>query len=103
MKNTLAILIFAVLLILVVLYLAKQNNPTQPEIANISAIGQRTKEDGCQVNGPYQDKACTPGAIFPDVTVEQICVRGYSKSVRNVPVSKKREVFREYGIAHHSP
>ncbi|HET8912600.1 MAG TPA: HNH endonuclease [Ktedonobacteraceae bacterium] len=65
-------------------------------------IGHRTKTSGCQVNGAYQDKACTPGAVFPDATKDQICVSGYSSSVRNVPYSEKTQAYQEYGIYHHT-
>ncbi|GCF11415.1 HNH endonuclease [Dictyobacter arantiisoli] len=67
-----------------------------------TTIGQRTKTSGCQIQGAYQDKQCTPGAIFPNATKAQICVSGYSSSVRNVPTSEKTEVYREYGIMHHT-
>lgn len=63
----------------------------------------RTKSSGCQVNGPLPDQACTPGAIFPDVTKEQVCTPGYSKSVRNVPQSVKDDVYAEYGVKTHKP
>src|SRR5208282_1087672 len=45
----------------------------------------------------------TPGAIFPNVTVDMLAHVGYTKSVRNVPESEKERVFAEYGITHHSP
>ena len=45
------------------------------------------------------DRRLTPGATVP-VTVEQICVIGYSRSVRNVSVEEKREVFRRYHIQY---
>jgi hypothetical protein len=64
-------------------------------------LGQRTKTDGCTINGALPDPACTPGAIFPNVTKEQICKPGYAKSVRNVPDSEKNQVYAEYGIKHH--
>src|SRR5947207_448349 len=51
--------------------------------------GHQTKTTGCKVNGPLQDPACTPGAIFPDATKAKICVSGYAGSVRNVPTSVK--------------
>lgn len=63
--------------------------------------GVQTKTSGCQARGPLQDTACTPGAIFPNATKEQICTPGYSRSVRNVPVSEKDQVYAEYGITHH--
>lgn len=56
----------------------------------------------CVANGAVQDKACTPGAIFPNATKEVICVSGYTATVRNVTASTKRKVFAEYGVAVHS-
>jgi hypothetical protein len=51
------------------------------------------------VHDALPDNACTPGAVFPDVTEAQICQRGYSSSVRNVPAEVSREVYRSYRIA----
>lgn len=65
--------------------------------------GVQTKTMGCIVQGASQDFACTPGAIFPNVTKEQICVSGYARSVRNVPQSVKNRVFAEYGVTKHLP
>jgi hypothetical protein len=56
----------------------------------------------CRAHGALADRACTPGATFPHVTVRQICVRGYSSSVRNVPERVKRAVYARYGIATHT-
>jgi hypothetical protein len=63
--------------------------------------GHQTKTTGCKVNGPFQDTACTPGAIFPDATKAKICVKGYAGSVRNVPTSVKNKVYASYGIKTH--
>jgi hypothetical protein len=49
------------------------------------------------------DPACTPGAIFPDATREQICETGYSSTVRNVPDAVKDQAYEEYGITSHAP
>ncbi len=65
--------------------------------------GKRTKTSDCQVNGPYPDRACSPGDIFPEITKEQVCKSGYAGSVRNVPESVKNEVYAEYGITSHQP
>lgn len=46
------------------------------------------------------DPRLTPGATLP-VTQGDICVPGYTKKVRNVPLDVKRQVYAEYGIAHH--
>jgi hypothetical protein len=56
----------------------------------------------CAVHGKLPDRTCTPGATFPRVTARQVCVRGYSSRVRNVPESEKRAVYAEYGIATHT-
>jgi 5-methylcytosine-specific restriction endonuclease McrA len=63
--------------------------------------GVQTKTTGCVAQGALPDSACTPGAIFPNVTKEQVCVPGYARSVRNVPQSEKKQVFAEYGITKH--
>jgi len=65
-------------------------------------IGQRTKTSDCVSQNALPDTACSPGAIFADVTKDQICVPGYSKSVRDVPDSVKNQVFAEYGISSHT-
>jgi hypothetical protein len=36
------------------------------------------------------------------VTAAQVCQRGYSSSVRNVPAEVSREVYREYGITQRT-
>jgi hypothetical protein len=55
--------------------------------------------------GVYPDPALTPGDTDPNVTQENInktiCKHGYTKTVRNVPESLKKQVFAEYGIKDH--
>jgi hypothetical protein len=48
------------------------------------------------------DPVLTPGDAL-DVTVKDICTPGYTKKVRDVPESVKREVYAEYGITSHKP
>jgi hypothetical protein len=43
------------------------------------------------------DPKLTPGDAFT-VTVQDLCVPGYTKKVRNVPAEMKREFYEEYGI-----
>src|SRR6266446_8253705 len=64
-------------------------------------FGRQTKTSGCVAHGGLPDSACTPGAIFPNATVQQICGYGYASSVRNVPFSEKDQAYAEYGIYHH--
>jgi hypothetical protein len=67
----------------------------------VYAPPRRTKTAGCRARGALPDRACTPGAVFAFATTREICVPGYSSSVRNVPASEKRAAYAEYGIAAH--
>src|SRR5260370_29482050 len=64
-------------------------------------LGKQTKASGCVAYGGLPDSACTPGAIFANATLQQICTYGYTSSVRNVPFSEKDQAYAEYGIYHH--
>lgn len=46
------------------------------------------------------DPNLTPGDVL-EVTARDICVPGYSKRVRNVPASVKRQAYALYGITRH--
>jgi hypothetical protein len=80
------------------------DTPTAPVIPTTAgpAWGHQTKFSGCQAQGPFPDPACTPGDIFPNATKDQICVPGYSSSVRSVSTSEKDAVYAEYGIFSHA-
>jgi hypothetical protein len=98
--------IVVVLAIAAFLIFASRSNPGAgpPESEPAaSALGQRTKTQGCLVHGALPDQECTPGAVLPDATKEKICVSGYSKSVRNVPDAVKNQAYAEYGISSHRP
>lgn len=62
-----------------------------------------TKSQQCMIQGSLPDPDCTPGAIFADVTKEQTCVAGYTKTVRSVSTSLKKKIYQEYGIAYPPP
>lgn len=82
-----------------------QNQPAAQVASNNSTavLGARTKTGGCIARGALPDADCTPGTIIPTATKEQICVPGYSKTVRSVSAATKQQVFEEYGIATHTP
>ena len=54
----------------------------------------------CQTDGIFPDKSpeCTPGSVYEEVTLEQICTPGYSQTVRNTTASMKRKVYEMYNI-----
>lgn len=66
-------------------------------------LNERTKTINCVVNNGLPDPQCTPGTVFPNVTKEQVCVQGYTKTVRAVSVSLKKKVYREYGVSYPPP
>lgn len=68
---------------------------------NIYTPPAPTKTVGCVAVNDLPDTACTPGAVIKTATKGQVCVSGYSSTVRNVPVSEKNAVYVEYGIANH--
>ena len=76
--------------------------PTPTMTATNSVLGARTKVAGCVARDGMPDHDCTPGQAFPDVTASEVCVSGYSKSVRNVPERVKNAVYTEYGVATHT-
>jgi hypothetical protein len=52
-----------------------------------------------QPDQPLPDPQLTPGATL-DVTTTDICVPGYTKKIRYVPIAVKRQVYREYGAVY---
>jgi hypothetical protein len=54
----------------------------------------------CTLRGPLPDHDCTPGSIFASTTLEIICTQGYTKTVRNVPVALKKQIYTMYGISY---
>ena len=63
---------------------------------------QRNPAPG-QKAGPasiYPNPTLTPGDVFPGVTAREVCVSGYSKSVRSVSSAEKAAVYQRYGIAN---
>ena len=50
----------------------------------------------------YPNATLTPGNALP-VDAKMVCQSGYSKSVRNVPETEKKQVYAEYGISYPQP
>jgi hypothetical protein len=57
---------------------------------NVCALGQQPKP-------LLPDPKLTPGDVF-DVTIQDICVPGYSKTVRAVPRALRKQAYAKYGI-----
>ncbi|MGA8657225.1 MAG: HNH endonuclease signature motif containing protein [Chthoniobacterales bacterium] len=48
------------------------------------------------------DSKLTPGDMF-DVTIQDICIPGYSRKVRAVPRALRTQAYRKYGITSANP
>ena len=48
------------------------------------------------------DPKLTPGDVF-DVTIQDICIPGYSSKVRAVPKALRIQAYRKYGITSSNP
>lgn len=70
--------------------------------ADSAGFEPRSKLTGCVIRGAYPDPECTPGAIFEGARKEEICVPGYSRSVRDVSSAKKESLYAAYGITSRS-
>lgn len=81
------------------------NQPYPPAIAvttvrNTVSTGNPISGKGKRV-GPasiYPNLNITPGDTFPGVTAREVCVSGYSKSVRSVTSDEKAAVYQNYGM-----
>ncbi len=79
-----------------------QASPAATQYSTQSAVlGRQTKTAGCIAQNALPDSACTPGAIFPQVTKDEVCTKGYTQTVRSVPLGVKDAVYKEYGIYSH--
>lgn len=68
-------------------------------ISVFASYGIQTKTSGCIANQALPDSSCTPGAVF-NVSTATVCTVGYTTKVRDVPLSEKKQVFKEYGISY---
>jgi hypothetical protein len=85
---------------------AEQTEGTSPNLlgatTEVPSLGQQTKTSNCQGQDALPDFACTPGAVFPTVTKDDICTSGYSQKVRDVSQKTKDRVYAMYGVTTHT-
>jgi hypothetical protein len=112
MKKNSAVMALVLLFIAGGLYLANKKHaqnpgplPATPSSTHVTSFSpdKATKTSDCKASSGLPDHACTPGAVITSATKNQICVPGYSKTVRNVPVQEKQQVYKEYGISYPQP
>jgi hypothetical protein len=72
----------------------------QPDAGEIAQGA--TQGDGSLRFPILPDPEKTPGATL-EVTAADVCVPGYARRVRNVPIEVKRRAYAQYGIRTHEP
>ncbi len=65
----------------------------------VPSLGKRVKEANCK-GAVLPDTDCTPGAVFTSAGVKDICVSGYTQTVRNVSTNLRKKVYAEYGVSY---
>jgi hypothetical protein len=113
LKNNYLVISVFILILLGTLYFVSHNlrtklivtgSPSPTALTLIASptpnqvLGLQTKTVNCQIMNSLPDPACTPGAVFPSVTKDQVCTPGYASSVRDVPQAEKNQVFTEYNL-----
>jgi hypothetical protein len=63
------------------------------------AAAHGSKITAAQEDRRYPDQTKTSGEVLA-VTTSDICVRAYSKKVRDVPIAVKKEVYSAYGVTY---
>jgi len=56
--------------------------------------------DNRAATSEYPNRALTPGETFAGVTAAEVCMPGYARRVRFVPVAEMRAVDREYHVRY---
>jgi hypothetical protein len=64
----------------------------------------QTQEQDCTMSGAHlPDSDCTPGHVFPGITAKEVCISGYSRSVRDVSQALKEYIYDTYNISSRAP
>jgi len=70
-----------------------------PIFPAMAEYGIQIKSNNCVSDKSLPDSSCTLGAILT-MNVKTICKSGYTKTVRNVSLKERKQVFAEYGIPY---
>ncbi len=108
LMSMLLLLLLCGAVLLVAYYLQSQGISPQSQVSVKSpalprVLGNRSKVSDCHSLNGLPDSACTPGALDPNVTQENIsstiCVSGYTKTVRP-PASYTNGIKKEEMLAY---
>lgn len=62
------------------------------------SLGKRIRMAQCHAAGSLPDSACTPGAVLPNITADQVCSAGYEYTVPGLTDQERQAVYQEYGF-----
>lgn len=100
-KSTM-IMIIAMLIGAIVVITSCQTQPTKPSLSLPSVSGSSICSYKVIDGLLMPDTECTPGGVLT-TDIKEICVVGYSATVRNVSESLKRKVYNNYGVVNRTP
>lgn len=92
------------------------NTPNKPSVKGVNSKEESIKNGstspsilpaatGTKLLGPekYPDPTKTPGAIYQNITKDDVCDSGYAQRVRNVPTLQKKRVYASYSMTYPQP
>ena len=97
--------ILRIVLLLLILYVGYTYVAHQIQLhksTNTAAVGSATHIEKVGALILYPNPVLTPGVVLTTDAAE-VCVSGYSSTVRNVPVSEKQHVYAEYAVQYPEP
>lgn len=116
--KTAKLFLFFVLMLFVTSCLPHYNDTAVIQDTTVDIVyNHQSSNATCKIKNYLPDSFCTPGSHFPlttlqvngqyaeepgSVIVGDICIAGYSKNVRNVPISVKNQVLKNYGIVDYN-
>lgn len=80
-----------------------QETPKQSPSAQNTPAEEEKRENASASAALYPDAQLTPGDIIDDLPIDLLCMKGYTKTVRDVSQSTKKKVYEAYGIAYPPP
>jgi hypothetical protein len=104
MSKFVVVLIILLMVSMTIAGFIVENNNSTPVSNNqitgvVHSLDVPSKSSNCSFDYlPLPDPSCTTGAVFENLTKDDICWSGYSASVRDVPESLKNKVYESYGV-----
>lgn len=61
---------------------------------------ERNKFENCQIINYLPDSSCTPGAIKPDISINEVCQSNLNQFENDIPTTTADKVYKSYGLSN---